>query len=248
MSGGWVKIHRSIRNDILWEDPQLFKAWVDLILMASHCESKSVSGMSIVEVERGQVLTSLSKLAVRWGWGVQKVRNYLLLLEDDSKITRQTTSQYTLITLVNYDKWQAQETDETTIKEHAKNTRRTHIKNGKNNNNTYTPQFEDFWKGYPRQIGKTLTFKNWNTRLKEGHLPESLVLAAKNYALSINGNEPQFIKHPSTFLGPNMPFEDYIQWAGDKPMPIGGRSVGTLTDCSCRECTGELERRKGERT
>ncbi len=87
----------------------------------------------------------------------------------------------------------------------------------KQKNNIYSPEFEKFWNAYPRKVEKKKAFKNWKTRLKEGYNPEDLIIAANNYALDCERlkTEKKFIKHPSTFLGPSCPFEDYLE----SPMP-----------------------------
>lgn len=87
--------------------------------------------------------------------------------------------------------------------------------NTKNNISSYSEEFERFWLVYPRKIGKKEAFKNWNTRLKAKVTPETLIEAAKNYAEACKqrGTSPEYIMHPSTFLGPNEKYADYIPTA-----------------------------------
>lgn len=40
MAEGWVKLHRSITENWIWENPQYLKWWLDLILMANHKKQK----------------------------------------------------------------------------------------------------------------------------------------------------------------------------------------------------------------
>lgn len=83
------------------------------------------------------------------------------------------------------------------------------VKTGKDG---YTPEFEEFWDHYPRKVEKKRAFRVWKARLREGAKPETLIQACKNYAAYCmrQGIEPRYIKHPSTFLGPDKPFEEYI--------------------------------------
>lgn len=94
-------------------------------------------------------------------------------------------------------------------------------KNNKKNN--YTSVFESFWAIYPKNIGKKEAFKNWNTRLKEKVEPETLIQAATNYATECKkrGTSPEYIMHPSTFLGPNEKYADYI------PTETDSQTAGT---------------------
>jgi len=76
----------------------------------------------------------------------------------------------------------------------------------------YTQEFEEFWSVYPRKIEKKRAFRCWKARIKEGIDPPVLIATAKNYAAycAKQGLEQRYIKHASTFLGPDKPFEEYI--------------------------------------
>ncbi|TDT63398.1 hypothetical protein [Fonticella tunisiensis] len=78
----------------------------------------------------------------------------------------------------------------------------------------YTEDFERFWSLYPRRKEKIRAFKAWKARLKEKVNPEELIKAASNYAMycKLNHTEERYIKHASTFLGPDKPFMEYIEW------------------------------------
>ena len=72
----------------------------------------------------------------------------------------------------------------------------------------YSEKFEEFWKIYPRPDGKIAAYKCWNTRLKEGYTADQMIDGAKAYAQQTKKKrtEKDFIKMPSTFLGPNLWF------------------------------------------
>lgn len=91
--------------------------------------------------------------------------------------------------------------------------------NNNNGQNEYTTEFEEFWKHYPRKVGKREAFAKWKARLKQGETPERLLQACINYAKECKrlGTEKQFIKHPKTFLSDKRPYEDYIDYPEDKP-------------------------------
>lgn len=71
-------------------------------------------------------------------------------------------------------------------------------------------EFMEFWQIYPKKIEKTNAFEKWNARLKEGVLPADLLTAARNYATAKAETEPEFIKHPATFLGSKKPYEEWV--------------------------------------
>jgi hypothetical protein len=79
----------------------------------------------------------------------------------------------------------------------------------------YPPEFEAFWAAYPRKVEKRAAFRAWRARVRERVPPEDLVRAASRYAAAVAGTEPRYIKHPSTFLGPNRPYEDWLKEGDD---------------------------------
>ena len=76
----------------------------------------------------------------------------------------------------------------------------------------YTEGFEEFWKIYPRKVGKGEAYKKFQARVNDGFKPEELIEAAKNYAshCSRERTEEKYIKQGKTFLSETLPFEDYL--------------------------------------
>lgn len=106
MSNGWINLHRCIQEHWIWQDAHRFKWWVDLLLRASHKDTKVLIDGSLIECKRGQFITSLSKLAEEWMVSRDIVRHFLTILESDTMITRKTTQKFTQITICNYDSYQ----------------------------------------------------------------------------------------------------------------------------------------------
>lgn len=76
----------------------------------------------------------------------------------------------------------------------------------------YSEEFEQFWAAYPRGRDKGEAYKKYKARLNDGYKDEELLLAAENYATQcrIRRTEESYIKHAKTFLGPAMPFLEYL--------------------------------------
>lgn len=109
---GWVAIHRSIRDHWLYQEKRVFskyEAWLDLVMDANHKQNKFVFDGKLVEVERGQKITSIRQLSERWRWSRTKVTDFLTLLEKDGMLVRKSDSKKTVITIVNYDIYQNQD-------------------------------------------------------------------------------------------------------------------------------------------
>ena len=83
----------------------MVKAWLYLLLQANY-EDKRWRGMVI---KRGQFVTSVAKLSASIGCSVKQTRTILTRLEDSECIGKQTTNKFTIITICNYDTYQATE-------------------------------------------------------------------------------------------------------------------------------------------
>lgn len=108
MKEGYVKIYRSLQESWLWQDKPFnyASAWIDLIMLANHNGNKFLLGTQLIEVKRGEFITSQEKLARRWGWGNTKLRSFLKLLEKQNMITLKPTQKQTAIEIVNYSVYQ----------------------------------------------------------------------------------------------------------------------------------------------
>jgi DNA replication protein DnaD len=105
MSGqGFIYLERAIRDHWLWEIKPFSKgqAWIDLILLANHQDNKTPFDGKLITVKRGSFITSIRKLADKWGWKRDKVAEFLDLLEQDGMIQRDSNHRRTVITIKNY--------------------------------------------------------------------------------------------------------------------------------------------------
>ena len=108
LSSGWIKLHRKILDCFIWQDKPYDKAraWIDLLLIAMHHDKKMLIDDEVVMIQRGSFMTSIVKLADRWGWSRNKVVRYLDMLESEHMLNTKRTPKGTLITIVKYDDYQ----------------------------------------------------------------------------------------------------------------------------------------------
>lgn len=110
-NSGFVRLYRRIWKNPIWSSSEPFdrrSAFLDLIMMANH-ESGTIPLDDGTEqkVERGQLFTSIDKLMIRWHWGSRnKVKRYLDLLSAKDMVHSLGTRRGTLLTIVNYTKFQ----------------------------------------------------------------------------------------------------------------------------------------------
>ena len=138
---GWIKLHRQIidTDDWLHEPFTRGQAWVDMLLLANHAEgSFRVRGI-VVHLTRGQLGWSEETLAKRWKWSRGKVRRFFSELESETvqRIVQQKNNVSSVITILNYDKYQSDDTAERTpngtTDGHQTDTKRYTNKNDKKN-------------------------------------------------------------------------------------------------------------------
>jgi hypothetical protein len=69
--------------------------------------------------------------------------------------------------------------------------------------------FDEFWKIYPRRVGKQAAIRMYKRALKLT-TAEKILRAAKSYASEREGKEMQFTAHPATWLNAGR-WDDYEQ-------------------------------------
>jgi hypothetical protein len=117
MNIGWVRINRSLTDSGFWLSEPFTKsqAWVDLFVNANHKDGTIWLVGTEIKVKRGQIAWSEVTMSKRWKWSRNKVRRFLKWLSDDGKTIQQTIQQRTtILTLVNYEKWQSDNTTDNT--------------------------------------------------------------------------------------------------------------------------------------
>lgn len=140
---GWIALHRNIRDHWVYQEKRVFskyEAWLDLLMDANHQDNKFVFDGKLVEVERGQKVTSIRQLSERWGWSRTKVTDFLTLLEKDKMLVRKSDSKKTVLTIVNYDIYQNQEQEKSHSNDTEKPQKSTNnnVKTMSNNENNKT--------------------------------------------------------------------------------------------------------------
>jgi len=102
MQIGYIKLHRQLLEWEWYDDVNTFRLFTHLLLKANY-EVKKWHG---IEIAIGQFLTSRETLAKQTGLTEQQVRTALTKLKSTNEITSQSTNNYTLITISNWNKWQ----------------------------------------------------------------------------------------------------------------------------------------------
>lgn len=104
---GWIKIHRKmLSNPVVFKDPDHLAVWMYLLLTASHKKHKTIFGGKPVFLEAGQLITGRKKISEATGVNPSKVKRILNLFKTDQQIDQQATRYGSIITILEWDKYQ----------------------------------------------------------------------------------------------------------------------------------------------
>ena len=151
---GFIKLPRSLLAEKWAQNPQTLSVAIHLLAMAS-LESKSYNGAIL---GRGQVLTSVRKLAKISGLTERAVRTALKTQQATHFLTQQVTHQFSIITICKFDIYAGKPNASDTASDTQNAQQPTHInKNNKEyKNNTYSIEeillsVEDNWRSIIEQ-------------------------------------------------------------------------------------------------
>lgn len=118
MSIGWIKLHRSICDNWISQDPNAMAVWVRILVDANFEDKTKLFNGCKVTIKRGQLIFGLNAFSIKTGVSVAKLRRIIDMLESDGMISRQKTNKYSVITVVSYDQYQVDD-KQTTSKTQA---------------------------------------------------------------------------------------------------------------------------------
>ena len=106
-NNGWIKLHRKLLdNPVVMKDSDHLAVWIYLLLNASHTEYPVLFGGKKISLKAGQLITGRKSIASTLGISESKVRRVLDLFEIDQQIDRQRSNKNSLVSILNWDKYQ----------------------------------------------------------------------------------------------------------------------------------------------
>lgn len=199
MDNGWIKIHRKILKWEWYQDANTKSLFFHLLLCANHADKKWQGVM----IKRGQMVTGRIRLSQELGLSEQSIRTSLKRLKSTSEVTIKSTSKYSIITIVNYEAYNSensmpnqqsnqQSNQQVTSNQPASNQQVTtnknvRIKELKNEKKTDIPDFIPLkeWnlflemrkknKKVPTEYAKELLIADLENLMAKGHLPKDVL-------------------------------------------------------------------------
>lgn len=145
---GWIKLHRKMLNWEWMDNPNMVTVFLHCLLNANY-EDKEYKGELI---RRGELVTSIRKLAKETGLTVQQARNTLDKLISTQSITKWISpSNHTIIRVTEYEKYQDNTNFNTQTTHNNVETQHTYLRNKNIPNSNYI--YNAHAREEPRVIG-----------------------------------------------------------------------------------------------
>ena len=223
-----MKLYRSILDSAVFQDAEVLKVWIWLLCNVAFEQHDTICYGRVIHLKPGQIATGRKKIAQCTDLNENKVYRALTALKSLGNIEIKSTNKYSIITVVNWDKYQdengkrtaseQQNNSKTTTEEQQDDSKRTQHKNGKNGKkekNIYICSFfQSVWEEYPKKLGKNKVTKAAMEQLEEAG-EDAVMSAVRRYVEKIkrDGTDEKYIMHGSTFF--NGAWRDYV--VEDKP-------------------------------
>lgn len=98
----WIKLYRSILDWEWYDDSKMVHLFIHLLVKANHKNGEWRG----IKIKRGQLLTGIFSLCQQTKISPQSVRTCLKKLKSTNEITIESTNNYSIITLCNYENYQ----------------------------------------------------------------------------------------------------------------------------------------------
>lgn len=99
---GWIKLHRTLQDWGWRKSPNHLSVFIDLLLEANHEDGEFMG----IKVPRGALTTSIKRISDRSGVSEKSVRTILKHLKATNEVAIQTTSKFTMISILKWSEYQ----------------------------------------------------------------------------------------------------------------------------------------------
>lgn len=111
---GFIQLHRKTIDSWCFQHPLTLKIWIWILLKASwkggHISLNVGKGTTVVTLKRGELIFGRKKGEATLGIDESTLYVHLQKLKENGNIKIQSTKNYSIITIINYDKYQKVET------------------------------------------------------------------------------------------------------------------------------------------
>lgn len=117
---GWIKLHRKIRYNAIFNNHQLYRLWTICLLTATHKRHEQIVGNQTVLLEPGQFVTGRFELHSEYNNGLKKkdqvseytVWRWLMSLEKGGFLSIKTSNKFSVVSIDNWALYQGSDDED----------------------------------------------------------------------------------------------------------------------------------------
>lgn len=214
---GWIKLHRCLKDSLVFDNSDLLKVWIWCLLKATHKKHKQMVGLQEVELQEGQFIFGRKKAAEELNMTESKVYRLVKKLESMGNIILESNNKWTSVTIANWELYQdieieseQQMNNKRTTNEQQMNTNKN-VKNVKNDKeDIYSPVIEYLNEKAKKNFSSNskATQTKINARYKEGFTLDDFKKVIDIKCAQWLGTDMEKYLRPETLFGTK--FESYL--------------------------------------
>lgn len=105
--GGWIKFYRQILDSEVWKNKNFFILWTYILLKSAHRPTSVRFRHYSVKLDRGEIVSSRSELALMTGLSEKNIRTALEFLKRENMISVYDAKLYIIIRISKFEEFQA---------------------------------------------------------------------------------------------------------------------------------------------
>ena len=211
MHRGYIKLWRKTFDSGIGREHATFALWMWILCNVTRKPLNYIARGEQIQLESGELIVGRKKLAMELRLSERSVRTCLQHLKSWGNLTIRSTNRFSILKVTNWETYQEVENQndqqndhEVTSKRPASDhkTRSREVKNVKKEPIGYPPDFESFWKAYPRKVKKDDALKAWEQRNGSRPPVEDLITKIEEFKKTAQWKKDngEFIPHPGTWL------------------------------------------------
>jgi hypothetical protein len=106
---GWISLHRKIEDNPIFQNEKALKIWIWVLIRANHTETDILLGRNLIHLKVGQFVFGSDTACERLKMSKSTIHFWLNFLKLERYIERKVTNKYSIITVLNYSRYQTVE-------------------------------------------------------------------------------------------------------------------------------------------
>jgi hypothetical protein len=106
LNEGWVKLHRAVCESAVFDDAEILRLWIYILVNAAHKDHDTIYQGKIVHIKKGEFVTGRKILAREFKLSESKIYRMLTTLAELGNIEIKPNNKYSVVTVVNWAKYQ----------------------------------------------------------------------------------------------------------------------------------------------